>query len=325
MRRARQAGPFLSLVGASFLWALIPVFTRYVMRSGQLGAYTLAFGRFFFGLIALWVALRLQGRRLSFRGHASRWTVLAGIALGADLVLINHGFKYTTAIVGGLLSNFSFPVMMLLGVVALKEQFGVRKGVGALLVLAGVCLAAGNGQSLAAMLRSSRWTGNLLVLGGASAWAVYALCHKKSTRGGAAVTEGLIAILAVGGLISLALAIGTERLPLNLSAAGCGSVLALGLGCTGLSYALLGFGLKHVELVTAACVTALTPALSVFFGHLLLGEPLTFYAALGALLIGLGIVAAAEKRITAPIPPAYPRNTPGLPPARSSPGVVSGN
>lgn len=65
-------------------------------------------------------------------------------------------------------------------------------------------------------------------------------------------------------------------------------MIVLGLGCTALGYMLYYRLIDHVGEERAALANYLTPAFALFYGVLLLGETLTFWAVLGLILIIAG-------------------------------------
>jgi drug/metabolite transporter (DMT)-like permease len=110
------------------------------------------------------------------------------------------------------------------------------------------------------------------------------------------VTTGLVPILGIGAVVVFGPAVVYERMAMRMSLAGWGSIALLGAGCTGLSYSLLARGMRDLDLVTVAIVSAITPGLTVLAAHLFLDEPVEGYALWGLALIVGGILVSARGR-----------------------------
>ncbi|MBI3286503.1 MAG: DMT family transporter, partial [Chloroflexi bacterium] len=103
--------------------------------------------------------------------------------------------------------------------------------------------------------------------------------------------------VALVGLLSLALAVGTEVVPIEIGAEIWGAALFTGLLATALAYLVQ----THAQRSTAPTHTALIlvsePVFAALFGYLLAGERLGWRQLWGCLLILLGMMVGEIPRL----------------------------
>ncbi|MCL6499755.1 MAG: DMT family transporter, partial [Firmicutes bacterium] len=109
--------------------------------------------------------------------------------------------------------------------------------------------------------------------------------------------------------------------PAKPSAESVGSLLALSVFGSAVAYLLYYHLVLNVRPTQTALVTYLNPATAVFWGWLVLGEPVTGQTLAGLVLIVAGI-AVVNARLTAAGSAAAPRGSPVAPPR--SPQTGSG-
>ncbi|HUJ78638.1 MAG TPA: DMT family transporter [Thermoplasmata archaeon] len=231
---------------------------------------------------ASWLSLRRQD-----------WGRLLAIGIvggGIPFLLFFRGLELASAAHGGITASFLYRTLFLmatvLGVVYLRERFDWRIALGAGLLLAGNFLLL-NWTSVV-------WTdGSLYVLAATAMWAVEYSISKRALRDLPSPTVAL-GRMGIGALFLFGYLTATSQV---------GSVAALSAGqwtWVGISAALLcAFvatwyaGLKRVNLSVATAVLVLGFPVSWLLSAATARAPATFWEAVGAGAIVLGVVAAA--------------------------------
>ncbi len=282
----RPAG-ILAALGAVFIWGLTFVPSKVALA--EMGPFTLAVLRFCVALaviaaVALWVHPHPKGwRKLP-------WATLALLGFTSVTLyfgLQNLGLARTSASEAGLVSGSVPALTALLSVLVLKERISRLRLLGIGTSIAGVAavVLAGSGAASGGSIE-----GDLLVLGGAIAWAFYTLINKGI---GGKMPESLLLLytMAFGTLFMLPGAgielAGTGFGP--VSTAGCLSVLFLGLGGSAASFFCWNAALRRLDATEASTYINLVPVITVISAAILLGEALVPSQLLGGALVILGV------------------------------------
>ena len=164
----------------TFFWGTLPIALKAVTE--QLDPFTIVWMRF--TVAALWVWLwPLPGKhRKEQRRWPGRQTLilfgLASLMLGANFVLYNSSAIYLSAPATQIVSQMGPLVLMLGGVLVLREPFRAVQGLGGLTLTVGLLLFFN--ERLHELLRFGEGYGLGLLLGlsGAFVWAVYGVTQK---------------------------------------------------------------------------------------------------------------------------------------------------
>jgi drug/metabolite transporter (DMT)-like permease len=166
--------------------------------------------------------------------------------------------------------------------------------------LAGVALVVGveSVQTLGQLL------GALAMLGAAASYALSSFVVKRR-YGHMAAMQTSLASIAVAAVLTLPLALAT--LPSAMPGArALLSVLVLGSVGTALAFVIFYKLINEVGAGRASLVSYLAPGVALFYGALLLDEPITVAAIAGLALILGGVAIAARKRRVSPSGTAGP-------------------
>lgn len=225
-------------------------------------------------------------RRASRVGRADlvRLGVLGVTGIALNQVLFLVGLERTTVAHAALIFGLS-PILVLLAAAAAgQESFTARKLAGMLIALGGVAvLHAGPSSTSGATLR-----GDLLVLAGASAFALFTVLSKPLT-----VRYGSIAMNTigyVGGALALAPLIAWEarRFPLREVSAPAWAALAyMAVFPSVVCYLIFYHALRYLAASRIAALAYLQPVLATLMGVVALGERVS-----GALIAGGALVLA---------------------------------
>jgi drug/metabolite transporter (DMT)-like permease len=214
---------------------------------------------------------------------------VAGLLLGpASTLLQFEGLARTTASRAALLMG-TLPVLLTVAGVALgHDRLGPRGWAAVALSVVGAALLVGSPGGAGASL-----LGDALVLGSAAATVTWVLVsHGILARHDPLAATGLMLLVATAWLVPPALWQGGASVP-AAGAAAWGAVVALGVVCTALTYALWNVGLRYVSATRAAPLVNLEPLTGAALGVAILGEPLWATTVVGGVLI-LGAAGLTE-------------------------------
>lgn len=239
-------------------------------------------------LVIAWVGGSLR--------QIGRWppaaTLVAGASMAAYQLLFFSGVARTGVAVGTIVGIGSSPILAgAIGFVVRGERPSrLWAGATALSILGcGMLLAAGES------IQIDVW-GILLAIGAGAAYALYTVVSKgllqeREPQAVMAVTFNLGTLL----ILPLLLTVDFSWL---LSARGMAVALHLGLVTVGIAYSFFAQGLKLVPVATAATLTLAEPLTAGFLGIFVLGESLTFTAAMGIVLIFSGLALLTSRNGT---------------------------
>lgn len=249
-----------------------------------------AFFQALVGTIGLFAVVSIEGgearAKLGDILHRPGPALLLGtLAIAAPFMLITFGELTVRSGLAGVLASTA-PMFFALFAPLIHPSVEVnrRQGAGIVVGLLGVALVVG----VHSIHTLGQFVGALALLGAAASGAlsffVVRLLYKN--KGVPASTTSLFA-LGVGSLLTLPVAVFTAPRELPGLRAVL-AVIALGLACTALAYMLYYSLIDQVGGERAALANYLTPAFALFYGALLLGEPITFWAIVGLVLIVVG-------------------------------------
>jgi drug/metabolite transporter (DMT)-like permease len=228
-------------------------------------------------------------RRVGWEGFA------LGVVNGAiPFTLIAWGEKHIDSGVAAI-ANASMPIFVVLLALRWKPSERVRglRLLGFLVGLVGVGVLAGLHP------RGGWWgaAGTLAVVVASASYAVGSLWGQRLIAGTSGLT--LAASSMIGGLVVL-LPLGLWQLPSHVPGwKESGSVLALAVVGTALAQIILYRVLRSDGAARVSLVTYLLPVTALFYGVMLLGEPLTVEELIGLVLI-LGGVALGSGALRFP-------------------------
>ena len=227
-------------------------------------------------------------------------TIFSLMATTVYLSLVFWGFERTTAIDGNLLGTLTPIMILLLGMVFLKERVSVKERLGVVVVLIGALVTVIQPflEGKAFALENS--FGNTLLLIGAGVWALFVLYSKKNvthfspvliTLHGsivAALTYPLLAYVENGFHLPNILELGTNP-------GAFWGVFYMAFISYVLAYILYEFGMSKIEISEGSLFTYLQPLFATPLAVLFLGEQVTVFFLLGAFIIFSGVVLSEWK------------------------------
>lgn len=283
-------------VFATIIWSGNFVISRGV--SQQIGPISLAFYRWLTGtlIIAPFAWSKYKAEKILVRNNWKYlfWTALSGIAIFNTMVYIaGHS---TTAINMALIGTTSSPIFAtVMAVIFLKEKMSGFRVAGFVLCIAGILLLISKGslQTLAAFHFSR---GDLWVLAGALAFAVYSILVRKKPAGISPVNF-LFVIFASGTLLLFPFYIAElfyETGP-QWSLSLLGVILYLGAGTSVVAFLCWNMAIEKLGAGRTVLFGNLIPIFSVWEAVLLLGEKVTGIHLMSGVLVIAGLVIANSK------------------------------
>jgi drug/metabolite transporter (DMT)-like permease len=284
----RSLLPYLALVGLALIWGVSFLFIKVAVH--DMSPSVLVLIRAVSGCLALALIVRAMGRPLFGEGWRSRMLPFIILALtGGILPWIATAWgeeRISSGLASILNSTTPLWAAVLIYWVIPTERPSALNYAGVLIGLIGVVIlvvpdlsAKGIGGNLVAALA--------VVLASFS-YAVSALYQRRKLRGVSVyeVSLGQLAATAV-----LAIPIAAPSLPsLHIALPSMASVVALGVGGSGVAYLLYYYMMNTLGPVRATGVTLLVPVTAVFWGVVLLHESLSLPIVVGMVVILAGIV-----------------------------------
>jgi drug/metabolite transporter (DMT)-like permease len=280
-----RLGAFLAVV----FWGLSFVATKAALR--ELSPVTLIATRFGLG-VALLLAL-LRARQVPLLPPREVWRALAlmgFVGVFVHQLLQSFALTMTGAINAGWLIGLTPLWSAALSAWLLRERFRPAKVAGLALGFAGAALVVTGGRLGAARLALPATKGDLLILASTLNWAVYTvLGHPVLKRLGA--TRATAGALLFGWLMLLPLFLARAgwREYAHLSGTGWGSVLFLGIACSGLGYLFWYGALEKVSASAVSALLYLEPLVTLCAGVVLLGEAVHPTTVAGGVMVLAGV------------------------------------
>lgn len=231
-------------------------------------------------------------RGFSFR--SIRWPVLptlfASLSMAAYNLFFFAGVARAGVAIGTIVTIGSAPVLAgLLGWIFLKERPDLRWGIATGLAILGGVLLVLPGASITV----DYWGIGLALISGLS-YAIFTIASK----GMVADTPPDVAmaiVFTIGGILLTPVLLTSDTTWLT-QPSGLLSALFLGLFATALAYILFARGLQSTPVAKAVTLTLAEPLTASTLGIVLLGERLTFFAALGVLLIFAALISLSTAK-----------------------------
>lgn len=303
-RRAADSAPILLVLSAAsfgLTWVAAP------WATDEVPPLVVACVRFAIAAVLLFAWCRWRGISIPLR-RADLPVVLGVTATSVVIynLLFLYGVQLAPASHGALIVPGFIPVFTL---VLAYELFGERVGVGRVLgasaAIAGLALVIGPGI----FRRPEELVGDLMFLGGAVVWALYAILSRIATQ---RMHAAAITFLSAG-LGSITFAILTLILePGGFGALGTAStralagVIYLGTFGTVFSFVLFALGVEMIGSARASAYAVLIPLFGVAATVAILDEPIEPIAFVGAVLVVTGLVLMQTRERLEPWQPPGP-------------------
>lgn len=287
--------------GSSFLFIKIGV--------SSLHPLYVTLGRVLVGALVLLAVLAITRDRLPRDPHLWGHVALVGL-LGTALpfALFAYGEQRISSTLAGIWNATTPLVVLPLAVWVFRtERMTWRRAVGLGLGFVGVLVILGVWRGVG----GAELTGQLMCLGAATCYGFAIPYFKRfiagGTQSGVALSTMQLLTATAGLLVAAPLVAGRPPSPFDLPGDVLGSVLALGALGTGLAFVINTRNIRLAGASTASTVTYLIPLVATVVGVLVLDERVTWFHAVGAVVVLVGVAIAQgafRRRKATPVMPA---------------------
>ncbi|HEV3159428.1 MAG: DMT family transporter [Xanthobacteraceae bacterium] len=244
-------------------------------------------------LVGAWTQAR--GIPLFKRDGTLRAGILAGVLFALEFLLIYRGLVWTTA-TRGVLFLYLAPFFVVIGSRWLipGDHFHVSQWLGLLLSFVGIVIAFGLPTPAA---DSRQVLGDLMLVGGAAAWAATTLTIKASALNRISAEKTLLYQLVVSApLLGLGAIVFGERITATPSAVALGAFAYQTIYVVSITFTIWFVLVVRYSAARLSVFTFLAPLFGVAAGHLVLGEPLTPAFAVAVALVAAGLLLVNRPR-----------------------------
>lgn len=243
--------------------------------------------RFLLATPTLFLIIKLKGLNL---WHVEKKTKLfiAAMMIFLHFWVMATGMKETSASNTAWILTTAPIFIAILGWIYLKETFNFYQWIGLLIACSGVLFLTANGSWSNLSWINSR--GDIIILGSCITWAFY-------TVGTRDITEKVNPLVAtfwmtgIAGLIFIPFTLitsGYEKF-LQLQSNTLISLVFLGIFCLALAFWLWSEGLARQSAAEVGVYLYVEPLVTMIGAWILIGEMITFWLIIGAVLISLGV------------------------------------
>ncbi len=289
------AHPVGCLIGASFLYGIIPSFVKLATQVSGIPAYLFLSNAVAFLLGNLVLAVRRVSPKVE--GVVLKDVLLFGClsTLGTSS-LLTLSYQYISIGVATTI-HFAYPVLVMTGMAAVfREKLSMAKIAAILCALAGVVLIAGPGGGFAG---KGPLLGILFALASSVTYGVFVIANDKSAFAKLDPFVLFFYLSGVSAAVFGAFALFTNSLSLVPSPVPYLMALCQ-QGCNMGAVVLFAFGVRVTGASTGAAINMLEPAVSLLSGILIFHDLLTPSALAGCGLILLSLLSVSRKGKDAP-------------------------
>ncbi len=220
---------------------------------------------------------------------------VVGYAL--PLVLGSYGIRRSTATNAALLIGTEPLGVVLLSALVLHESLGRARLAALGLGIVGATVLVTNGIPLVTVTYAPHPIGDLLLVAHGFAWSIYTVAAKRLLARYDALAVSAASLVVALPFLLVPAAIETRRFAWDAAALvpALAAAVMLGLVVSAGMTVLWNRALRHLDASRMAGFIFLQPLAGMLLGVVLLGEPTTLYALLGAALILTGVFVVAEE------------------------------
>jgi drug/metabolite transporter (DMT)-like permease len=252
-----------------------------------LGVFTTAGIRFGIAAMVIFLWAQLKGKPLQLTTHQLKLMLVLGVIFYFQLSLFYLGLSRTTASHGTLIANIlPFVVLVLAHFFIKEERISIKKVVGLIFGFCGVLLLFGD----AGHMEKEVMLGDLFVLAAVMIWGCNAI-YTKRIIGSFQPFQITLYPLAVAAPLFLVSAVFLDQEMVSYVDASILGSLAYQTFVTA-SFGLIGWMMmiKRYGATTLHSFIFIMPISGVFFGIVVLGEPLTKNLIGSILLVTVGLI-----------------------------------
>lgn len=270
----------VKLIVSMLIFGSIGLFVRNIpLESGMI-----AFSRAVIGVMFLIGFLFIKHSKISFAAIKKNllYLLLSGTAIGFNWILLFESYRYTSVAVSTLCYYMAPIFVVSLSPLVLKEKLSAKQILCIIAALVGIALISGIFQI--GIPKQRELTGVFFGIGAAALYASVILLNKKFTD--IAAMERTVCQLFVAAVVLLPYNILTTGLSLaSVPPVSLLLLVIVGVVHTGFAYFLYFGSMEHLSGQSIAIASYIDPVIAVIASAVLLKEPFTVEALLGAAAI----------------------------------------
>lgn len=277
----------LLIASMAAIAALYPILK---MLDGAVEPLLLAFFRLSIAAIVLLpVVLYKNSFAMPPKKDLALYVLIAACSVVTTALLV-VGIGLTNSIAAAILINANPLIIAALSPLLIGEDVHGRKKVALVIGFLGVVLVVLNGHAPAALLTSEYFFGSLILIFAAIVGGISKIYSRDLVRKYDGLHVTFIA-LVIGSLL-LAVVVGAQNGFAAVSQFAPSTfflLLALGVVCTAVPWAVWNSSLKHLDVHVAASFSLLIPILAAMYSLLFFNETFTAWILAGMLLTSIGL------------------------------------
>jgi len=277
---------------AVIVWGLSFIATKNVLT--EVKPEVIVFLRQLLGILFLAAILLKRKRKFSINIREQKWIfVLAAIACFHLWIQVT-GLQWTTASHTGWIIGITPVFMVILGIIFFKEKISSLQTLGIIVAFLGLVILVSKGELTSLDFIKNK--GDVLIISSSATWSIYSMVNKKITLNLSPVLTTFYLFLIVAVIIA-PFTINQNNISdvFRLSISGWGSILFLGIFCSGIAYTLWAQALNEMSASRVGAFLYIEPFITFFGSWILLSEQITLLTLLSGLIIIGGVVLVNRK------------------------------
>jgi len=277
---------------AVFVWGLSFIATKNALL--EVKPEVIVFVRQLLGILFLAAVLIKRKRKFSINFREQKWIFLLAAVACFHLWIQVTGLQWTTASHTGWIVGTTPVFMVILGIIFFKEKISTMQILGIFIAFLGLIVLVSKGDLTSIDFIKNK--GDVLIITSAVTWSVYSMINKKVTFTLSPVLTTFYLFLIVAIIIA-PFTINRQNISevMNLSLSGWGSILFLGIFCSGVAYTLWAQSLNEMSASRVGAFLYIEPFVTFFGAWLLLHEQITLLTLISGLIIIGGVVLVNRK------------------------------
>ncbi|MHB9040558.1 MAG: DMT family transporter [Melioribacteraceae bacterium] len=280
------------LLFAVFVWGLSFIATKRALI--ELHPVVIVFIRQILGLLFLAFVIIKQKESFTINLRKEKWIIsLAAIACFHLWIQVT-GLQWTTASHTGWIVGITPVFMVIMGLIFFNEKITFTQTTGIIISFFGLIFLVSKGDLTSLDFIKNK--GDLLIITSSVTWSVYSLASKKATLTLSPVITTFYLFVIVAVIIA-PFTINQKNIldVVNLSFGGWGSILFLGIFCSGVAYTLWAQALSEMDASRVGVFLYIEPFVTFFGSWLLLNEQISILTLISGLIIIGGVVIVNRK------------------------------
>ena len=280
------------LLFAVFVWGLSFIATKRALV--EVSPVVIVFIRQILGILFLAFVIIKQKKSFSVNLKKEKWIIALAAIACFHLWIQVTGLQWTTASHTGWIVGITPVFMVIMGLVFFNEKVTFTQTTGIIISFLGLIFLVSKGDFTSLDFIKNK--GDLLIITSSVTWSVYSLASKKATLTLSPVTTTFYLFVIVA-LIIAPFTINQKNISdvVNLSFGGWGSILFLGILCSGVAYTLWAQALSEMDASRVGAFLYIEPFVTFFGSWFLLNEQISILTLTSGLIIIGGVVIVNRK------------------------------